>query len=1016
MRIFLIFLAILVAPLGPTATSVWAQQPTTGPVSGWVEIHQPDLKSSDQTTGLSGGMHFLLIDKQVNIPSQEIYRHFVIRVLNSEAVQSQSNISMDYDPSFQTLQIHSLRIHRAGRVIDNLATHQIQTIQREEGMDRHLFDGSLTAYIQQENVRVGDVIDYAYTIQGFNPIHDGEYFDDFYQSWFMPMREIRLRLLADPQSPPVFTSLNTAQKAERSTRGSLAQYDWVLRDVPGLVLPDNTPPWYDPFPRVQISGFASWPEVVAWALPHYTLEASEVQAVSTAARDLMPGPNLETKILQAIRFVQDEVRYLGLEGGLGAYSPNRPDVVLQRRFGDCKDKSLLLCALLRGLGLEAQPVLVNSYLQDQMTDKGPSPLAFNHCIATFNHQGQPYFVDPTQTNQGGDLAHMAPPDFRYGLVLAPGKSDLTPIPAPSPSQVDAVYNFQMGAIGEPAKLELVTTYRGFLADYQRQNVQNFSLEEIGRNSLDFLSENYGGIALDKPMRVTDDTRNTENVLIFTENFHIQDMWKKAEEDSLFSYAEFFPLEIRDQINLPSSAARQAPFHLGLLLDLTVKYKVAMPEPWPVEGDPVEILGPGFTYNSGIGASGRNVDFFYRYQRHLEYIEGSQLAEFNAGSDRIWSDLAMYISWNGILETFSFSWFSAGLAFLSLLLGWQIFRVLNRRYDPAAKALVVQPRKIGGWLILPMLGLFFTPLRMGWDMFGDPIYFNHSTWIQVLQSNDYSAFSAWGALIGVEIVANLVLMAGFIFLIFLFLKKRTSFPLLFILINFAHIFFLAADTVAAAFLFSSLDDSSGQLEEWGDFLRSIFYLWIWGSYLMRSERAKETFVVRRDGSWAKPPADVADPDVPEIHEVPAGPDDQISPVPGLLRKIRDQHPELEANLTGEEPGQRPSLIFPVQPGVPHSLYMDLVQDQVLQLSIGPILWSWNPSSQLSVQEEFSDTVLGLLTGRYRLVTGKKNGEVMKARLERLDQERWISVRKWARGRMTSGRGLQEEIVTWTAGNP
>jgi transglutaminase-like putative cysteine protease len=48
---------------------------------------------------------------------------------------------------------------------------------------------------------------------------------------------------------------------------------------------------------------------------------------------------LERRALAAIRFVQDESRYLGIEVEEGTLRPDAPDAVLRRRFGDCKDKT-----------------------------------------------------------------------------------------------------------------------------------------------------------------------------------------------------------------------------------------------------------------------------------------------------------------------------------------------------------------------------------------------------------------------------------------------------------------------------------------------------------------------------------------------------------------------------------------------------------------------------------------------------------------------------------------------------
>jgi transglutaminase-like putative cysteine protease len=76
----------------------------------------------------------------------------------------------------------------------------------------------------------------------------------------------------------------------------------------------------------------------------------------------------EEYILEAIRFVQDEVRYLGVETGINTHKPYPPSQILAQRFGDCKDKSLLLTTLLQARNIEAYPVLVNTSLKQSLDE------------------------------------------------------------------------------------------------------------------------------------------------------------------------------------------------------------------------------------------------------------------------------------------------------------------------------------------------------------------------------------------------------------------------------------------------------------------------------------------------------------------------------------------------------------------------------------------------------------------------------------------------------------------------
>ncbi|MBK6386690.1 MAG: DUF3857 domain-containing protein [Rhodoferax sp.] len=63
-----------------------------------------------------------------------------------------------FDPSYQTLMLHSVSIRRGDRIIPKLSLAAVKVLQREKELDYLIFDGSKTAHIFLEDVRVGDVV------------------------------------------------------------------------------------------------------------------------------------------------------------------------------------------------------------------------------------------------------------------------------------------------------------------------------------------------------------------------------------------------------------------------------------------------------------------------------------------------------------------------------------------------------------------------------------------------------------------------------------------------------------------------------------------------------------------------------------------------------------------------------------------------------------------------------------------------------------------------------------------
>src|SRR3982750_3322319 len=83
-----------------------------------------------------------------------------------------------------------------------------------------------------------------------------------------------------------------------------------------------------------------------------------------------------TRVAAVLRLVQRQVRYLGGEIGAGTHAPSAPDLVYARRWGDCKEKALLMVAMLHALGVDASPALVNTERRDDIDHDLPNAGSF----------------------------------------------------------------------------------------------------------------------------------------------------------------------------------------------------------------------------------------------------------------------------------------------------------------------------------------------------------------------------------------------------------------------------------------------------------------------------------------------------------------------------------------------------------------------------------------------------------------------------------------------------------------
>ncbi len=173
-------------------------------------------------------------------------------------------------------------------------------------------------------------------------------------------------------------------------------------------------------------GVGRWYRELLAGLPPDDGEVGRL-AAELADDDEPPRQRLEALLAHLRR----KVRYVAVEIGIGGYRPSPAAEVLERKWGDCKDKSQLLVELLARSGIEARPALVLSAADRRIDPEFPTPAQFNHVIVAVPEDaveigdGDPVaggylFLDPTQTHGGSRWLHPAVQDQDALVVTGDG--------------------------------------------------------------------------------------------------------------------------------------------------------------------------------------------------------------------------------------------------------------------------------------------------------------------------------------------------------------------------------------------------------------------------------------------------------------------------------------------------------------------------------------------------------------------------------------------------------------------
>ena len=604
-----------------------------GATPAWVKPVAFDQSPHPQAdaANVAYGTRFDLIDDQVRLTasSRSRFHHVVSEAVTDKGIDDLSHREIDVDPAWESLTISQLDVIRDGHRVSRLHDVQVKVLQRERDLESRIYDGRKSIALDLPDIRVGDIVEFAYTRTGENPVFAGHHTGDFDMQWRIPVAHVRRRLSTATGLPIRAAQLTGAPAPQVAQADGFDERVWDARDVPALRVEDGIPTEFNPYPWVQWADFASWGDVARWAEPLYPvptrLGPALQQAVDAIAHE---SPQGDARVVAVLRLVQQQVRYLGVEIGSGTHAPSAPDVVYARRWGDCKEKALLMVTMLRALGIEASPALANTDRRDDIDHDLPNASAFDHVITRVHFNGVDYWLDPTRSPQQGTLQTVSQPDYARALVLDGRATALAHMPAATAAsharEVQVDVDSRAG-LDQPVKYDVRTTYRGFAADTMRDDLGNGERGELQRRYVNFYATSYPGIAVATPFDVQDDPR--ANTVVVTEHYTIKDFWpadgKGAQE------ASFQVPEMDHELHAPDEPIRTQPLALRGPQSLREQLRVQLPLAWPDRRLDRTVRDDAFKLTKAVRVHDRLLTTDYRLEITKNQVKAADVAGFAA---------------------------------------------------------------------------------------------------------------------------------------------------------------------------------------------------------------------------------------------------------------------------------------------------------------------------------------------------------------------------------------------------
>jgi len=321
--------------------------------------------------------------------------HSLVKVLTDKGKQMFAARKIPYHRRYNTVKVLLARlIKKDGRVVP-VGEEFMKDGTMEETQQMNILEENFRRLsVTFPGLEVGDSLEIKIETQA-KPMIQEHYNDLLIFQSAEPV--LRKEVVIDgPQSRPLRSVVRGGRlDYSEEKKGDRVIYRWRAVDLPKIEQELGMTSIVDIAVRVIAGTFKDWRELSRYGdrLNVGKVDSNEAMKakVEELTRDLRTE---EEKILAIFRYVSQKVRYMGSSMDLGAFiEPHQATYTFEKQYGVCRDKSILMMAMLKEIGVKAYDAMINV---SRKTDPEIPTILFEHAICgVVLSDGRIVYMDPT---------------------------------------------------------------------------------------------------------------------------------------------------------------------------------------------------------------------------------------------------------------------------------------------------------------------------------------------------------------------------------------------------------------------------------------------------------------------------------------------------------------------------------------------------------------------------------------------------------------------------------------------
>ncbi len=397
--------------------------------------------------------------------------HGLVKILTDKGKQTLATRRLPYHRRYSTVRVVLARVIKPdGRVIPVTEEFMKDGTMEETQQMNILEENFRRIKITFPGLEVGDSIENIIETQS-KPLIQGHYNDFTIFQVDEPVLRKELTIDGPASKPLHFVVRDGELESSREKKEDRIIYRWKAVNLPKIEQELGMVTIADVALRVICSTFKDWNELSRYGDSLNIGKVDTNEALKAKVAELTKDcPTKREKILAIFHYVSQKVRYMGSSMDLGAFiEPHEATYTFEKQYGVCRDKSILMMAMLKEIGVQSYDAMINL---TRRTDPEIPIILFEHAICgVVMDDGGIVYMDPTlELSSSFGETYVG---NRYVLLLDPEGKDLIHVPPiPAEQNLGAIRGetkvFEDGSIRGQVKIDGIGFYDFVLRSIAKQ--------------------------------------------------------------------------------------------------------------------------------------------------------------------------------------------------------------------------------------------------------------------------------------------------------------------------------------------------------------------------------------------------------------------------------------------------------------------------------------------------------------------------------------------------------------------